>query len=582
MPNLSKPAVSKLILLLILIGIIYILYQQKYVFPFLEARTKLKTANLPVYALYSFLRMLAAYILSVIFSLVYGYTAAMNKKAEKIMLPVLDVLQSVPVLGFFPIVIIFLINLFKGSKLGVELAAIVLIFTSQAWNIAFGVYESLTTIPNDLLLAAKAFLLKGRLLFIKLLFPASIPKLVYNSIMSWAGGWYFLIACEIITAGPAYYRLPGLGSFLMEAAETGDWFSLIIGIVTLVSIITLMNIFIWHPLQIFAERFKYEYTAVGVVRPVGRTGLMSIFAPISWLKKIPLPKKAIKFAPNLTIGFMHVTSYIFHLPIKFFQILKKILPKEIVFKILKVMLIFIGIVFLGGLIYFSAKALVYVFTNPFPKEAVSIPLALFFSFIRLLIAYILSLAWTLPLAIYLGRNKKINQILMPVFEIAASIPATALFPVIVMVVIHYTHSMNIASILLILTGMQWYLLFNLTSGVASIPEDLKEAVKSLRVGRWLTYRKLILPSLVPSLITGSITGWGGGWNALIVSEYLVYQNKTYSAFGIGNLLNCATYSGDFSLLLLSLLSMIIVIVSLNHLFWRRLYEFAVNRYRFDL
>jgi len=238
---------------------------------------------------------------------------------------------------------------------------------------------------------------------------------------------------------------------------------------------------------------------------------------------------------------------------------------------------------IGALVMLRALvALARGLALPWPDEARHIPLYLLFSFMRLAVAYVLSLAWTLPLALWVGASPKVARIVTPLAEIGASLPATALFPLIVVVVIRTAGGMNLASVLLALTGMQWYLLFNLIAGVRSIPAELREAAKSLGLGRWMTWRKVDLPALLPSLITGSLTAWGGGWNSLIVSEYLIYKERTYSVPGIGSLLDYATYvSGDKQMILLTLIALIGTIVLLNRLVWQRLYVMAADRYKID-
>lgn len=533
-------------------------------------KVPVSAAHLPYYAFCSFYRMLAAYIIALIFSIIYGMAAARSRVYERILIPAIDIAQSVPVVGFFPAAVYFFVALAHGSRLGVEMAAIFLIFTSQAWNMALGVYEAIKTIPEDSRVALDTFGARGWLKFKRLLLPASVPKLVYNSILSWVAGWYFLIACEIITVGPASYRLPGLGSFLWEAAEDGRNVDLVAGLLVLLAIIVAMDIVVWQPLSTWAEKFKYEFAASsGAAQSLGMFNALAGIGPAvtRTLRAILRPPyrlylaaiAAIPSGPQLTPEQSKRVG----------QIVRTLIVTAI--------LIVAAWALVRGLI-----ALARTLSQPWPADVKQIPEAIALSTIRMIVAYAISLGWTVPCALAASENPRFNRILSPIAEIVGSMPATALFPIIVVFVIEVTGGMNLASILLILTGMQWYLLFNLLAGINQVPEDLKEAARAFGLSRIARWRKLILPAVTPSLITGSITAWGGGWNALILSEYFVYKNHTYQVLGIGSLLDAATYkTGNGVMILLSLLSMIAVVLLLNRLMWRHLYNLATERYRLD-
>jgi len=533
-------------------------------------RIPVALTHLPYYALCSFYRMLAAYILALVFSIVYGMTAARGGVWERVLIPIVDIAQSVPVIGFFPAAIYFFVALAHGGRLGVEMAVVFLIFTSQVWNMLLGVYESVKTIPADSGEALVAFGVTGWLRFERLLMPACVPKLVYNSILSWVAGWYYLTACEIITVGPANYRLPGLGSFLMEAADRGRWLDIVAGLMTLLAVIVLMDAIVWQPLTEWSEKFRFEFAASS--GPVHSLGMLDVLGGIG-----PVVLRALRTV--MLPPWMAVKRVLDAIS------LAPMVSREITRRTLGVMRILI----IGSLIIFSAwavgagmVALVRALLKPWPSEARQIPLATLASFFRIVVAYAISLAWTLPCALAASESPRFKRILSPVAEIAGAIPATALFPVIVLFVIRLTGGMNLASILLILTGMQWYLLFNLLAGVNSIPEDLKEAARAFGLSRFATWRKLVIPAVMPSLITGSLTAWGGGWNALILSEYFPYQGHIYHVTGLGALLDAATYqTGNGTMILLSLLSMVLVVIVLNRLLWRRLYETATERFRLD-
>ncbi len=507
---------------------------------------------LPYYAVSSFLRMSVAYFFALCFALSYGYIAATNKNAKKIMLPFLDILQSVPILGFFPAAVLFFINLIPG-RLGVEVAAIFLIFTSMSWNMAFGVYESITTIPKELIEAADSFGIHGWQRLENLTLPATVPKLVYNSIVSWSGGWFFLVASEIISAGSKTHKLPGLGSFLIDTTYSGKIALMLIGLSTLIIIILLLELFIWRPMQSWADKYNYEYA--GEKKP----------------GEFIFSTKIIKYLFRLifqTFSKITVSSYIiFHK----YESIKKTLK---LFSY--IILVLIILYFIYSFIISITKMLLNL-----SDEAYFIPLAVVYSFLRLSAAYVICIIWTIPAAYYIVRSKKASSFLMPLMEVIASIPAIALFPAMVVIFIRYG-SLDIAAIILILLGMQWYLLFNLIAGVRSIPKDIENAATSFGVKGKLYLKKVLLPAMFPSFVTGSITAWGGGWNTLIVAEYIVFKGQVYHLFGIGYLLDKATFeSPNSSMVILSVISMAITIIFLNRLIWQPLYRKALAKYKFD-
>jgi NitT/TauT family transport system permease protein len=536
-------------------------------------RFTVSARRLPYYAFCSFYRMLAAYLLALLFSIVYGLYAARGRTWERVMIPAIDIAQSVPVVGFFPAAVYFFVALAHGSRLGIELAAIFLIFTSQAWNMALGVFEAARTIPADSIELFQSFGASGWLKLKRLLLPACVPKLVYNSILSWVAGWYFLIACEIITVGPAHYRLPGLGSYLMEAADRGRSGEIVAGLLTLLAIIVAMDFMVWQPLSAWAEKFRYEFAAATpgseAPEPIAMVGALYAIGPniLRGFRLILAPPAALLRALRERTPTVRMSDH---------PSLSRAIRR-------------VGIATTIGLLMLCAWAvvdglfvLVRALGQPWPAEARLLPMATLASFARLTVAYVISLAWIIPCTLAASSNARLRKRLASIAEIVGSVPATALFPLIVVFVIKVTGGMNLASILLILTGMQWYLLFNLLAGVSQIPEDLKEAARSFGLSRLATWRKLVLPAVTPSLITGSITAWGGGWNALILSEYFVYQGHTYQVLGLGALLDVATYQTNNSvMILLSLLSMVAVVLILNRLVWRRLYNLAVERYRLD-
>ncbi len=530
--------------------------------------------HLPLLAFYSFLRMLAAYVLALAFSLVFGHFAGTNKKYEKILIPILDILQSVPVLGFFPAAIYFFVSLFHQSHFGVELASVFLIFTSQAWNMAFGVYETMVTLPSEAIDALDSLNIKGWLRYRKFYFPSTIPKLVYNSIMSWAGGWYILTACEIIAVGQANYSLAGIGSYLFHAAEAGSVSDLVLGLVTLTGLITALHLVVWRPLTIWAEKFRYEFVVSTV--SANQPAIFSAWRNTGGrLFHLEIPDRLRNVYSSIVRRNVGRISFKIR---GWYNREALVRVKGFAGKAFKIVLVAVA-VYLA--VEFSV-GMYSLFRSPLPSDAISIPLAILFSTLRLLVAFVISLLWTIPVSVWIGENERASRILMPVIEIAASIPATAIFPVVLLFFIKSFGGMNLAAIALILTGMQWYIIFNLVAGVRNVPGDLKEVATAFGMKRYQYWFKILLPAMMPSLITGSITGWGGGWNALIVSEYVVFGGTVYSVLGIGALLDKATYQlGSQSMMVLCVVSLVVFIVLINRLFWRKLYKIAAEKFKIE-
>ncbi|MDE1765260.1 MAG: ABC transporter permease subunit [Thaumarchaeota archaeon] len=530
---------------------------------------------------YSLVRMTIGIIVSYIFAISYGVVAARNKKAEKIMMPILDILQSVPILGFFPAAIFFFIALFNQSWVGVEMAAIFLIFTSQAWNLAFAVYESVSSIPSDLEEASGSFGVKGWKKFKTLYLPAAIPKLIYNGILSWATGWYYLVAAELISIGSKQYTLPGIGSYLAKSTSAGDYQGTIFGLAVLVCIILFVDLILWKPLRRYAGRFKYEsmssedephknlpdprFTWIRrnlALLQVRRAGLTHVI-PTSRLRPIVTTVKHVTEEPKIIQR--HRRNIIIA-----------------IIAVIAVSLVVTGWVALVGIASFPATVSNDLKKPDIASAASQIPVDLGYSLLRLLAAYLISVAWILPLALKLAGKPRSFGGLIFIMEIVASLPATALFPLIVLGTMNLPGGLELTSVILTMTGMQWYILFNVLGAVRSIPADLTEAAKAYNIKGWEKLKKLIFPAILPSFITGSITAWGGGWNALVLSEYITYSNKTMSVPGIGALMNKAAYEiGSVSLLAVLIIVMVAVVVGLNRTLWKRLYKIMFSKYRLD-
>jgi NitT/TauT family transport system permease protein len=570
----------------------------------------INVSDLVIDSISSVVRMFAALAISFVVAIIVGIIAARKRLGSKIIIPIIDILQSVPILGFFPAAIAFFITLFNGSPIGIELAAIFLIFTSMVWNMIFAVYESVLSIPVELLETAHAYRASSLLQFRRLFVPASISKLIYNSILSWASGWYFLTAAEIISLGSKTYTLPGLGSFLSTSVSSGEYLQSVVAIVLLVSIIMLTDFFFWRPLESYANRFKYDYSSsssavTGGVAHKRNIQQLGLYLRNQALARVFLRSGAFPSIHLLDFLIMHPrplihmeSNRIVKILIRFVSIIElHILPivnwlslvsKKKNLKLIAVLgaLVILTIVILIPIVpviskSFSTLSGMYsmLFNNPHSSKLVSqIPLALLLSYLRLVSAYLITLAWTIPVAIKIANSPHFSR-MMPVFQTVAAIPATAFFPFVAALVPLIPGGLAFPSILLILTGMQWYVLFNLIGGVRSISSDIEEVSKAFRVTKTQYIKRVLFPSIYPSLITGSITGWGGGWNSLIVAEYLVFGNKIFFVLGIGSLIDFAAYNLGNTVLLLMLVGLMsTVVVITNRLLWRRLYAKIVKKY----
>jgi NitT/TauT family transport system permease protein len=519
----------------------------------------LSPAALPWYAFLSTLRMLAAYVLSLAFSLVYGYKAARSRYAEIFFLPLLDVLQSVPILSFLPVAVLAL-TAFLPERLGVELAAIFLIFTSQAWNLTFAWYQSLITIPQELREAGAIFRLRSylRLRFLEL--PFAAIQLIWNSMMSWAGGWFFLMASEMFTVGARDYRLPGLGSYLQKAAYLGDTRALAWGLVTLIFLIVLLDQLVWRPLLAWAERFKLE-----MVESEGKTS--------SWFYKVLRGSVLWSSLWQRVLGPLDQRLLAWSLRKKALGETEGKRRSRLQFYVLT------GI--LGGALALGvAWAARFLLSLP-ASQWIPIFEGAGATMLRVILALLLSALWTIPVGVLVGLNPRAASWIQPVVQIAASIPATALFPVLVMGLVHLPGGLNLAAVLLMLTGSQWYILFNTIAGARAIPQDLKYTARLMGLSRWQRWKILYFPALFPYLVTGAITASGGAWNASIVAEHVTFGGQTLYTVGLGAIIAQATERGYYPLLFAATLTMITLVVAINRLLWRRLYRVAEERFKLE-
>jgi NitT/TauT family transport system permease protein len=517
---------------------------------------------LPAYAGYSLLRITIAYVLSLGFALVYGYVAAYNPRAERFMLPLLDVLQSIPVLSFLPGVMLAMVALFPGRQLGVELGAILLIFTGQVWNMAFSFYASLKSIPKDMREAAEIYRFSWWQRFTQIELPFSAIGLVWNSMMSVAGGWFALMVCEMFVLGSRDFRLPGLGSYLQTAASAGDTSSICWGIATMVLVIVLLDQFVWRPVIAWAEKFKVEQVE-------------STNAPRSWVLNLVEHSSGLARIREKTLRPLGERLLLY-----FAQKHKEERPAETQSAWLRWLLRGLAVLILAGIGYGVVRVAI-ILSGVGKTELHATALGLGATFLRVNLALLIGALWTIPAGVAIGFNPRLARIAQPLAQIAASVPATALLPVILLVLIRLGGGLGLASIVVLLLGTQWYVLFNVIAGAMAIPTDLKECCSVFRVRGIARWKKLILPGIFPYLVTGLVTASGGAWNASIVAEYFHFKGQIYTTTGLGATIQQATDSGDFHLLLVATMMMAATVVTINRLVWRRLYGLAETRFRLE-
>ena len=516
---------------------------------------------LPAYAGYSLLRITIAYILSLAFTLVYGYIAAYNPKAERFMIPLLDVLQSIPVLSFLPGVMLAMVALFPGRQLGVEAGAILLIFTGQVWNMAFSFYASLKSIPKDMREAATIYHFTGWQRFVEMELPFAAIGLVWNSMMSVAGGWFFLMACEMFVLGSRDFRLPGLGSYLQTAASAGDTRSILWGIATMVAVIVLLDQLVWRPVIAWAEKFKVEQVE-------------STDAPRSWVLNLFRHSPGLQGIRNRTVQPLREKLMLFFARERRTDEAKQSSSWQVWLTRA------LAVTMLAGTGY-AVVRVAMLLSGLHKADLQEAGLGLLATFFRVNLALLLGALWTIPVGVAIGFNPRLARIAQPLAQIAASVPATALFPVVLLLLIRVGGGLGLGSIALLLLGTQWYILFNVIAGAIAIPTDLKECCSVFRLEGIERWKKLILPGIFPYLVTGLVTASGGAWNASIVAEYFHFKGHLYTTTGLGATISQATDNGNFDLLLAATILMAATVVTINRLVWRRLYALAETRYRLE-
>ena len=516
-------------------------------------------ANLPYYAARSLLRMFAALAVSIVFTFVYATTAARLRRAEKVLIPVLDVLQSVPVLGFLSVTLTLWLTLFPHTVLGVECASVFAIFTSQAWNLTFAFYHSLVTQPRELDEAARVLRLTKWQRFWKLDVPNGMIPLVWNGMMSFGGGWFFLIASEVISVNNHTYALPGIGSYVAAASAQQQIGRLFLAIGVMVVMVIGVNFLFWRPMTAWAERFR---TGDSVAADVPRSVLLDV------LRRSAVPGiigRALRPAGRVLDHAMRLFG-LAEYPLRVNPTRRRV--GDVVFAVACIALLGWGLYRM--LIYVEHGTGLDAFGHAFLLGLAT--------FARVIVLVVIgSLVWV-PVGVWIGMNPRVCRYAQPVVQVLASFPANFLFPFATLALIYTGVSVNIGGIVLMSLGAQWYILFNVIAGASAIPNDLREAATNLRLTRWLRWRSLILPAIFTAWVTGGITAAGGAWNASIVAEVVTYGHHTLTATGLGAYIAQSTAAGNFSRTLVGVAVMSVYVVGLNRLFWRRLYRLAETRY----
>ena len=513
---------------------------------------------LPQYTFFSMTRGLAAYGISLLFTFVYAFWAAKDRRAEKLLIPLLDILQSIPVLGFMPGVVLALVALFPGSNLGLELAAVVMIFTGQAWNMTFSLYHSLKSVPGELQEAATVYGFHWWERFMWVELPFGTTGLVWNSMMSMAGGWFFLMITEAFKLGEKDFRLPGLGSYMSVAVENGDKLAMIYAVVAMIAMIVFLDQVLWRPVVVWAQRFRIEETAQAETPHSWLLRLLRRSRLIRWLEYRRAMRKRNATRTNPPASRQKVVN------IQAQSVFPWLANGSLALLILVVL--------------WGAIKLVHFLAHVPGAEWWDLVLAGGLTLTRVIVSTVLGTLWALPVGLAIGLSPRLSRALQPVVQVAASFPAPMLFPVVIALLAHLGIGLNYGCIALMLLGTQWYILFNVIAGAMAIPGDLRETAASFKLTRWQRFTDLYIPSTFPFLVTGWVTAAGGAWNASIVAEYYDIKGVTLSTFGLGSTVSDAAYHNNLTLLAASVLLMSAIVVIFNRLVWKPCYRLAQTRY----
>jgi NitT/TauT family transport system permease protein len=517
----------------------------------------LDPSYLPLYALRTTARMFAALFVSIVFTFTYATLAAKSRRAGMVLIPILDILQSVPILGFLTFTVVFFMGLFPGRVVGAELAAIFVIFTSQAWNMAFSFYQSLTTLPADLQEAARSFRLSAWQKFWRLDVPFAMPGLVWNTMLSMSGGWFFVVASEAVTVGNTTFALPGIGSYVALALEHKDLKAIFYAILAMLIVILLYDQLLFRPLVAWSGKFRFETTATAT-------------APDPWMLTF-IRRTRLFRALGETVG--EGLRAIFRLRLSAsatVQVDENRAPSRLVDGLWFAIILAAAAFALWKIIGFIAGSLHW-------RDLATALLMGAYTMIRVTcLMMIASLVWV-PIGVWIGLRPKATRIAQPIAQFLAAFPANLLFPPFVLAIVYFHVSPNIWLSPLMLIGTQWYILFNVIAGAAAFPGDLKEAVGNFRIRGFLWWWRVMIPGILPYFITGAITASGGAWNASIVAEVASWGHTNLVAQGLGAYIAQATAAGDTPRVVLGVAVMSAFVITFNRLLWRPLYGYATRR-----
>ncbi|MGF6372226.1 NitT/TauT family transport system permease protein [Paraburkholderia sp. RAU6.4a] len=525
----------------------------------------LDPANLPEYAMRTTLRMLAAMVASLIFTLVYGTLAAKSRRAGLVLVPILDILQSVPVLGYISFTVTFFLAMFPGRVLGAELAAIFAIFTSQAWNMTFSFYQSLRTVPRDLDEVSRGFHLTSWQRFWKLEVPFSMPGLIWNMMMSMSGGWFFVVASEAITVGNHTVTLPGIGAYLAQAISDKNLHAIGWVILTMTVVILAYDQLLFRPLVAWADKFRMETTTSGN-------------APQSWL--LDTMRRTRLIHQLLTpAGVMLATTARIPFRVPFASARRASGPRGE--KSTRVGDIVCGVLVFALTVYAIYRVVAYVRAGVTLDEVGHVFVLGLITLLRVAVLIAISSVIWVPIGVLIGLRPALAEKVQPLAQFLAAFPANLLFPVFVIVIVRFHLNPDIWLSPLIVLGTQWYILFNVIAGATAYPNDYREAAINFRIRGWQWWRQLMLPGVFPYYVTGAITASGGAWNASIVSEFVQWGDTNVVAHGLGAYIAETTAAGDFPKIILGVAVMSLFVTLFNRALWRPLYAFAEIRLRLD-
>ena len=518
-------------------------------------------SRLPYYAARSLLRMFVALFFAYTFSLGYAYVAARNRRARRVMIPALDILQSVPILGFLAVTVTFFLALFPGSEVGLEAASVFAVFTSQAWNITFSFYHSLVTQSGELDEASRLMGLSRWKRFWNIDVPGGAIGLVWNGMMSFGGSWFFLTASELIIVGGHRYTLPGVGSYVGVAVEQGELGHVVWGIVTMIVMILAVNVVFWRPLVAYAERFRLEQTEASQ-KP--KSLVLDLLRRSSWPALAGRGRRAIAQPVNQLMGAatgIDDRSLVSHATRR------------------RAAAAAFAAVVLAALGWGLYSMLAYIAAGQQGLSVLGQAFGLgFLTLLRVAVVVAVSSVIWVPVGVWIGFNPRVAQYLQPVVQVLASFPANFIFPFAIVLFLDIGLSLNYGSILLMALGTQWYILFNVIVGASAVPSDMREAMDNLAVHGRERWRRMILPAVFPAYVTGAITAAGGAWNASIVAEIVIYNRHVLVARGLGSFIAQATASNNFHEIIAGILVMAVYVTGLNALLWRRLYSIAESKY----